>query len=96
MSAAGAIMVPMTTICSVPGCLNDAIRAAGRCAEHQRSKQRPGSTSQCRRRRARAIERDGGICWICGLPGADSADHVLRHRDGGGIQLDSSKAAHLL
>ena len=29
------------------------------------------------------VARDQGICWICGLPGATSADHILAIADGG-------------
>jgi len=31
--------------------------------------------------RRRAIYRDGGICWICGRPGATTCDHVLPRAD---------------
>jgi 5-methylcytosine-specific restriction endonuclease McrA len=67
----------------------------GRCIEHQRPKQRPGSTRQWRKQRARATDRDHGVCWICGLPGADSGDHVIRVRDGGVDELSNTRAAHL-
>jgi hypothetical protein len=27
------------------------------------------------------VQRDGGVCWLCGLLGADSADHEPPRRD---------------
>jgi len=32
---------------------------------------------------AQVIERDRGVCWLCGRPGAHSADHVLPASKGG-------------
>jgi 5-methylcytosine-specific restriction endonuclease McrA len=84
-----------TSICSVFNCGEDAVRD-GRCAQHQRPKRRPGSTRRWRKQRAAAIARDDGVCWICGQPGADSADHLLRDRDGGTDEPGNVRAAHLL
>ena len=36
-----------------------------------------------RRLVARIVERDQGICWLCGYGGATSADHVVAIADGG-------------
>jgi hypothetical protein len=36
---------------------------------------------------AQVVERDGGICWLCGKPGATSADHVVRVPHGGRDKL---------
>lgn len=45
--------------------------------------------------KARVIARDHGICWLCGHPGADSADHVRPVRDGGAIyDLTNLAAVH--
>jgi 5-methylcytosine-specific restriction endonuclease McrA len=41
------------------------------------------------------IHRDHGICWLCGLPGADTVDHIVGLADGGTNQLDNLRAAHL-
>jgi 5-methylcytosine-specific restriction endonuclease McrA len=43
---------------------------------------------------AEVIERDGGMCWLCGKPGADSADHVLPASRGGRDALANLRAAH--
>jgi 5-methylcytosine-specific restriction endonuclease McrA len=40
------------------------------------------------------IARDHNICWICGQLGADSADHIIRARDGGPDELWNLRAAH--
>jgi hypothetical protein len=84
----------MTTICNVARCPRDAIRRTGRGADRKGPKERPGSTWEWRKQRARAIQRDHGICWES--PGADSEDRVVRDRDGGGIELNNVRAAHLL
>lgn len=44
--------------------------------------------------RARVVRRDGGICWICGQPGADSADHVIPLAYGGTSDDDNLRAVH--
>jgi len=38
--------------------------------------------------------RDGGICWLCGGPGATSADHVVALADGGDNVPHNLKAVH--
>lgn len=40
------------------------------------------------------IERDHGICHLCGQPGADTADHVIPRSVGGSDALSNLKAAH--
>lgn len=56
---------------------------------------RPGSTRQWRSTRTRILQRDQGVCGICGKPGADSVDHVLAVRNGGGDHDSNLRAAHL-
>lgn len=40
-------------------------------------------TAEWRRLAAAVIERDGGICSVCGKPGANVAHHVIERRKGG-------------
>lgn len=81
--------------CSVPGC--PSLRP---CAAHPieavrfHHRQAPKGTQLPRRVVAAVIERDGGICQLCGQPGADTADHVLARALGGTDDLDNLQAAH--
>jgi 5-methylcytosine-specific restriction endonuclease McrA len=46
-------------------------------------------------KRERVLQRDGYVCWLCGLPGADSVDHV-NPRERGGDESDANlRGAHL-
>lgn len=48
-----------------------------------------------RRLVAYVLDRDQGICHLCGHPGADTGDHVHRIEDGGlELDPDNVKAAH--
>jgi 5-methylcytosine-specific restriction endonuclease McrA len=40
------------------------------------------------------IVRDGGVCWLCGELGADTADHVVSKKRGGEDALNNLRAAH--
>jgi 5-methylcytosine-specific restriction protein A len=83
------------TLCAEPNCPNPATNA-GRCPVHQLPKTRAGSTRRYRRNRDKVLARDHRICHICGLPGADSADHLQRVTDGGDDSPAHLRAAHLL
>lgn len=72
-------------VCSVSGCPEDATNE-GRCPTHQRKRpKRTVSVSgwEEQRRAKRVIARDHGQCYVCGLLGADQADHVLALSAGG-------------
>ena len=56
--------------------------------------QRRGGGRPWRRTVARVIRRDDGICHLCGLPGADSADHLVPRSQGGSDRLDNLRAVH--
>jgi 5-methylcytosine-specific restriction endonuclease McrA len=43
---------------------------------------------------AMIVLRDGGVCHLCGRPGATSADHVVALADGGGNWPSNLRAAH--
>lgn len=45
--------------------------------------------------RRKIVRRDGGICALCGLPGATSADHIVPHARGGRTEPSNLQAAHL-
>lgn len=86
--------------CPVPGCR--ALTEGGRCAPHRQAYERQRGSATARglgaeyqRKRLEAIERDEGICYLCGLPGADSADHVTPRVRGGDSSDDNLRATHL-
>jgi 5-methylcytosine-specific restriction endonuclease McrA len=86
--------VRAATVCAEPECWRAATKG-GRCALHQLPKSRAGSTRRYRKQRARVLARDDGVCWICGEPGADSVDHIVRVRDGGTDDPANLAAVHL-
>lgn len=53
-------------------------------------------TSDRTYRRNRAIVlAQSDICWLCGRPGADSADHIIPVRDGGSDAVTNLRPAHI-
>jgi len=46
------------------------------------------------RKRARIIERDHGICWLCNQAGAETVDHVVPRARGGDDSDANLRAAH--
>lgn len=79
--------------CTEPLCPNLAAKA-GRCLEHQRPawEGRPsvkarygisGSRQQALHRGV--LQRAGYVCYRCGLPGADTVDHIVARSDGGSL-----------
>jgi len=52
--------------------------------------------TQAWRKLAKAvIDRDGGICALCGKPGATLADHIVERRNGGSDHMENLRAAHI-
>lgn len=77
--------------CSEPGCTDIALKL-GRCGLHQRAPWAGRSSSQARYGLSGSaqqslhrsiLKRDGFVCYICGLPGADTVDHVIAIWKGG-------------
>lgn len=84
-------------ICLEDGCPEMTERL--RCSTHTKQTPRSPSsrlTSQSgyRKLRAEVLARDGGICHICELPGADTADHVTPATWDGESTHANLKAAH--
>lgn len=52
-------------------------------------------THRYRRARAAVLQRDRGMCWLCGRPGADTVDHVVPLSLGGDpVDVLNMRAAH--
>lgn len=73
------------TPCLETGCPNHATHQ-GRCQQHQRQAW-AGSTRKKRlppdwpTRRLIVLKKHGGICHLCGTPGADTIDHIIPNDD---------------
>ena len=44
--------------------------------------------------RAATLAAHGTVCHLCGLPGADTADHLVPRAAGGTNELDNLRPAH--
>ncbi len=84
---------PTSRVCSRPGCPNLAT-TGGSCPIHNKDRGR-GSTRAWRTARAQVLARDHRICHICGLPEADSVDHLTAKALGGTDNPSNLAAAHL-
>ena len=51
-------------------------------------------TRAIRARNAKVVRDGGGICHLCGHPGADAADHVVPLAQGGSDTIDNLRPAH--
>ena len=51
-------------------------------------------TRAIRARNAKVVRDGGGICHLCGHPGADAADHVISLARGGSDTRDNLKPSH--
>lgn len=81
-----------STVCSEPGCPR-LVTNGNLCSDHQRE---PWANARSRRPRlpgqsgwseqklhAEIMKLFGGMCHVCGRPGADEVDHVLPLAEGG-------------
>jgi 5-methylcytosine-specific restriction endonuclease McrA len=89
-------MARAAKICSDPHCGN-----LQPCALHQRKpwadskrRERTISGSRQQKRSKFVINRDAGICHVCGQGGADQADHVIPLGEDGPDTVANMKAIH--
>lgn len=82
--------------CSEAGCPN-----LQPCPDHQRKpwdgsrrRTKVGSGHAQSKNRAYVFHRDGDICHVCGLPGANEADHVIALSEGGEDHIDNMAPIH--
>ena len=87
-------------VCAQPGCPE--LTTSSRCPAHTRA---PWANAEQRRpnvprgralqaRNARILQRDHGVCHVCGLPGADKVDHVIPQAEGGSEDDTNLAAIH--
>lgn len=93
--------IPRSCVGAGGPCPDSALVLLGsRCARCQADMdRRRGKTSErmgkgWARISKQVIKRDKGVCWICGLPGADTADHLIPRAQGGGSDTRELAAAH--
>jgi 5-methylcytosine-specific restriction endonuclease McrA len=83
-----------------PGCKRVAV-TSGRCPACERAHNQARGSATARglgqayqRKRPAILARDRGICWICGLPGATTIDHIVPRARGGDDSDENLRAAH--
>ena len=58
-------------------------------------RERDGRNSSSWKKLRAAILQASDVCWMCGRPGADTVDHIVRLADGGDPQdLRNLRPAH--
>ncbi|GAA3171507.1 HNH endonuclease [Nonomuraea roseoviolacea] len=87
-------------ICNESGCHQIAVRGEGKCSAHRRkpwavtSKRNLSRPKDWNRRRRAVLKRDAGVCYLCGLAGANEVDHVTAVADNGGWDYGNLRSAH--
>ncbi len=86
--------MPRLTVCSHPGCPELIPIKVGKCDEHapppwqrpsRHTLERPGDW---KRRRAKVMRRDGGLCVRCGRQGSH-VDHIIPVARGGSWGMEN-------
>lgn len=81
-------------------CHKIAIRGEGKCSAHRRkpwavtSKRNLSQPKDWNRRRRAVLKRDAGVCYLCGLTGANEVDHVSAVADGDDWDYGNLRCAH--
>lgn len=85
----------MTRVCAVPGCavLSDRTRCPGHERVYQQARNRQPARAAYQDPAYRRIPL-GGVCWLCGQPGADTRDHVVALAAGGTNDPSNIRPAH--
>lgn len=82
--------------CPAPDCTN-LIRHTQYCPDHTTAWATPSGWQKppgWERLRQTVLERDNWTCYLCGQPGADTADHVTPVSQGGTHTLGNLAAVH--
>jgi 5-methylcytosine-specific restriction endonuclease McrA len=90
-------MSPPPRPCIERGCNNLALTGRDRCHPHHRAWERARNRRADRQGYRDPAYRSApkrGICWLCGLPGADTRDHVRPLSKGGTNDPSNIRPAH--